>query len=397
VKGLITLGLVMVGIVGATLVQPIGEASSAASFSATGWVAAAGDIACAVSVTARDPGTCHEDATGYLLSRSNSPFRPVGTSGLRAILPLGDLQYESGTLAQFTATSANCKSAPTFVGTCSFDGSWGAAKRSLGSGAVWQPVVGNHEYRDTATNCTRLPVVDGKHACGMENYFGPDVAAPDAVGTGSEPIGDGLGDYYVKYNANKAHPVLFIGLNTGPCTESDHAAAWCTNTSSPGPASFLRSTLQDNSINPDGACVVVYFHQPRWSAYYTAGATEVDPEWTTMFDAVTGAKKPDLVLNGHAHNYQRYDPLSRAGGGAPQQGIREIIVGTGGRNTFMDQKCTPGTTGCPAPVKTDFTKFGVGRLVWDSTSGQLRFQWWVATDDGTLAANPADSLTWACR
>ena len=62
---------------------------------------------------------------------------------LSAILPLGDLQYEDGTLDKFQR---------------SFDPTWGRLKAQM------RPVVGNHEYRTPG-------------AAGYFDYFnGPGVA-----------------------------------------------------------------------------------------------------------------------------------------------------------------------------------------------------------------------------
>ena len=51
--------------------------------------------------------------------------------------------------------------------------------------------------------------------------------------------------------------------------------------------------------------------------------------WQALYDH--GA---EIVLNGHDHNYQRYAPVTPAGRSDPQYGIREFIVGTGGRSLY---------------------------------------------------------------
>jgi hypothetical protein len=40
------------------------------------------------------------------------------------------------------------------------------------------------------------------------------------------------------------------------------------------------------------------------------------------------------VLAGHDHNYQRYGPLDPAGRTDAARGIREFVVGTGGRSRY---------------------------------------------------------------
>ena len=78
-------------------------------------VAAAGDIACAPGEPP-EPGRCRQAATARLIQRQNPA----------AVIALGDLQYETGALADFKA---------------SYDKSWGKFK------AKTKPAVGNHEYR----------------------------------------------------------------------------------------------------------------------------------------------------------------------------------------------------------------------------------------------------------
>ncbi len=42
----------------------------------------------------------------------------------------------------------------------------------------------------------------------------------------------------------------------------------------------------------------------------------------------------DLVLNGHDHNYQRFAPQDPTGSADPERGIREFVVGTGGKSHY---------------------------------------------------------------
>jgi Calcineurin-like phosphoesterase len=83
-------------------------------------VAAAGDIACAPGERP-EPGRCRHAATARIVQRQN----PV------AVIALGDLQYESGSWADFKR---------------SYDKSWGQFK------AKTKPALGNHEYRTRGAN-----------------------------------------------------------------------------------------------------------------------------------------------------------------------------------------------------------------------------------------------------
>jgi hypothetical protein len=49
--------------------------------------------------------------------------------------------------------------------------------------------------------------------------------------------------------------------------------------------------------------------------------------WAALQDA-----RADLVLAGHDHEYERFDPMRADGTADAEAGIRSFVVGTGGRN-----------------------------------------------------------------
>jgi hypothetical protein len=49
--------------------------------------------------------------------------------------------------------------------------------------------------------------------------------------------------------------------------------------------------------------------------------------WKLLYNA-----NAELILNGHAHFYERFAPQTVTGAADPARGIREFIVGTGGRS-----------------------------------------------------------------
>jgi hypothetical protein len=51
------------------------------------------------------------------------------------------------------------------------------------------------------------------------------------------------------------------------------------------------------------------------------------PLWQVLYDA-----NADVVINGHDHNYERFAPQNPEGGSDAARGIREFVVGTGGKN-----------------------------------------------------------------
>ena len=52
--------------------------------------------------------------------------------------------------------------------------------------------------------------------------------------------------------------------------------------------------------------------------------------WQALYD-----HKADVVVAGHDHNYQRFAPQTSTGGADPANGIREFVVGTGGRSHYV--------------------------------------------------------------
>jgi hypothetical protein len=102
---------------GAAPPAPPGVRTGSLSAGGDPLIAAAGDIACdpTVSTFLGGPGSCRHRETSDLL------LDPA----IDAVLPLGDLQYEQATLAQFMA---------------SYDPSWGRVK------SITRPIAGNHEY-----------------------------------------------------------------------------------------------------------------------------------------------------------------------------------------------------------------------------------------------------------
>ena len=88
---------------------------------------------------------------------------------------------------------------------------------------------------------------------------------------------------------------------------------------------WLESDLADNP----GQCVLAYWHQPRWSSGKSHGSNaSLQAVWETLYDA--GA---ELVLNGHEHVYERFAQMD-ASGSIARQGLREIVVGTGGAGLY---------------------------------------------------------------
>jgi hypothetical protein len=76
------------------------------------------------------------------------------------------------------------------------------------------------------------------------------------------------------------------------------------------------------------ACTLAYWHKPLFSSGSAHGNdASVKPLWQALYDA-----NADVVINGHDHDYERFAPQNADGLADPVRGIREFVVGTGGKN-----------------------------------------------------------------
>jgi hypothetical protein len=86
---------------------------------------------------------------------------------------------------------------------------------------------------------------------------------------------------------------------------------------------------EDMGAHP-ARCTLAVWHHPRWSSGTTHGPTPaVAPLYQALHDAGV-----DVLLSGHEHNYERFAPLDPAGNFDPARGVRQFVVGTGGRSHY---------------------------------------------------------------
>jgi acid phosphatase type 7 len=82
---------------------------------------------------------------------------------------------------------------------------------------------------------------------------------------------------------------------------------------------------QLKQIEGDGRCVLAMWHHPLFST----GLHRNDGQRMRPFWAALDRAGADLVLNGHEHFYESFEPRDATGQVHPS-GLREIIAGTGG-------------------------------------------------------------------
>jgi len=186
------------------------------------------------------------------------------------VFAAGDLAYERGTPAEFEKCYG-----PT----------WGRFKDRT------KPAPGNHEY-------------DGSMAVGYFQYWGAQAGPPE-----KGYYSYGLGSWHIiVLNTNCGSQVL------GGCGQESPQEQW------------LRQDLAEHT----NACILAYGHHALFSSGVFkrhAIHPELKPLWQDLYSA-----HADLVLAGHEHSYERFAAQDPEGNADARHGIREIVVGTGGRS-----------------------------------------------------------------
>jgi hypothetical protein len=138
--------------------------------------------------------------------------------------------------------------------------------------------------------------------------------------------------------------------------------------------------LVQDLANDTSKCTLVTYHAPLYNIGHENPATQMSNIW-----ALLAQNKVTLVVNGHDHDYQRYQPLDGAGNPS-STGVTEIVDGTGGQgiDTFKrtDSRLVVG-------FDTPPTDYGVLRLALSSSSASFKF---INTAGSTL-----DSGTVSCK
>lgn len=159
-----------------------------------------------------------------------------------------------------------------------YDPTWGRHKSRT------RPSPGNHEYNSGGI--------------GYYQYFGALAGDP------------GVG--YYSYDFAGWH---IISLNSSVAMIAGSAQE-----------QWLRTDL---SLHP-ASCSLAYWHHPRFSSGTTHGNyLPSQAVWQALYDL--GA---DVVISGHEHHYERFAPQRPDSAPDPTNGIRQFVVGTGGRSLY---------------------------------------------------------------
>ena len=191
-----------------------------------------------------------------------------------AVAALGDNQYEHGALSDY-------------LGAGAFNTTWGMFKSRI------HPVPGNDDYGTPG-------------AAGYFGYFGAAAGSP-------------LRGYY-SYNLGSWH---LLALNSN-CTD-----AGCGDLATGGVSTAEVDWLRSDLARVRGRCILAYWHHPLFASTIMLGNEGgVRPLWSVLYEA-----HADVVLNAHAHNYERFAPQEPYGH-PTSAGVRQFIVGTGGKSFF---------------------------------------------------------------
>jgi Calcineurin-like phosphoesterase len=116
--------------------------------------------------------------------------------------------------------------------------------------------------------------------------------------------------------------------------------------------------VQEDMAKPGGPlCELAYWHHPAVSTGEHGNQARAKPIFQ-LFDTLGG----DLILNGHDHNYERFERIDYTGT-ASANGVVEIVVGTGGTGFRTFARPALQTT----EVRNDDT-YGIVDINLDSTS-----------------------------
>ena len=153
-----------------------------------------------------------------------------------------------------------------------------------------RPAVGGHDY------------LRSRRAAGYFGYFGAAAHGPDG---------------WYSYDLGSWHVIVLNAVcdRAGGCDQDSPQGQW------------LRTDLAENA---DAKCTLAYWHD----AWFTSGVIHGDtsavaPFWEQLYDA--GA---DVVLSGHEHFYERFAPMTPDGRRDDAHGLRQFVVGTGGRKRY---------------------------------------------------------------
>lgn len=164
----------------------------------------------------------------------------------------------------------------------SYHPTWGRVK------SITRPAPGNHEYQTSG-------------ASGYFSYFG------SLAGT--------AGKGYYSYNVGTWH---LIALNSN-----------CSAVGGCGAGSAQEKWLRADLKAYTNRCTLAYWHHPRFSSGQHGNNSATAAFWNALYQY-----NADVILVGHDHTYERFGPQTPGAVADPLRGIRQFVVGTGGKSLY---------------------------------------------------------------
>lgn len=185
-----------------------------------------------------------------------------------------------------------------------YDPSWGKHRSRT------RPAPGNHEY-------------ETPNAAPYYAYFGASAGPP------------GLG--YYSFDLGAWH-IVSLNSNVDASAGSPQEQ-------------WLRADLAASSAH----CTLAYWHYPVFSSGLHGNIAVMKDILRALYEF-----NADVVISGHDHHYERFGPQTVDAVADPARGIREFVVGTGGRSL------TPAIFAHPNSERRYFGGYGVLRLELDA-------------------------------
>jgi acid phosphatase type 7 len=195
-----------------------------------------------------------------------------------------------------------------------FEPSWGRHRSRT------RPAVGNHDFGETK-------------AAGYHEYWGER--------------GGEFDRYYYSYDVGEWHVVVL----SAEC----HRVGCDLDSEDGEQAEWLVADLEAS----DARCTIAIWHDPRWSSGRYGNNRDYATFWEILHDH--GA---EMVINGHEHLYERFEPMDPDGAVDRDRGIMQFTVGTGGGELRGFESIHPNSAARASEYGVLQLSLGQGRYEW---------------------------------
>jgi hypothetical protein len=317
-------------------------------------IAGAGDISC----NAAERACTTKCGTSCCDCQDGSTYDQLVSINPTYVFTLGDNQYENGEYANYSDTSGG------------YAANWG------GKLGITYPAPGNHEYNGHAscTACGCSPAgcctdtccdTVAKRKCARDAYLNANYYQYfNGVKSAEDPSGNGWYSYDIP-TSDPSRPWHAVVLNAAIC-DTARFPSWASaaNCQSGSPQyTWLQQDLA-NWAASGKKCLIAYWHEPRFSSgTENGGSANYAQLWSLL-----QSYGVDLIMQGHDHNYERFNPQNSSGT-ADASGPISFVVGTGGRDSDVCKTTRAANSAfCAADT------FGVLKLTLHPTSWDYDFE-----------------------